>query len=77
MATMELPINRLNVCFLATLHLYLTMKRKENKMTDWGIILACAGGGKSIMTVKKWEKSSSLKTSLQKEVKKDEEEEGY
>lgn len=27
-------------CLLAALHLYLTMKRKENKkMTDWGIIL--------------------------------------
>lgn len=50
---MELPINRLNVFLLAALHLYLTMKRKENKMTDCGIILACAGGGGRIMKMKK------------------------
>lgn len=32
--TTELPINRLNVCLLAALHLYLRTKRKQREMTD-------------------------------------------
>lgn len=42
---MELPINRLNVCFFPALHLYLTPNRKQSKMTDWQIILLCWRGG--------------------------------